>query len=56
MIAIAEITKQASKSDNVTVLFTDETQREYKVRYTEAGRRYIKVYGKVLYDHRGEAI
>jgi len=56
MKAIAVISKQASKAENVTVLFTDETRREYKVQYTNAGRRYIKVYSKTVYDHRGKAI
>jgi len=56
MKAITEVTKQASKAGHVTVLFSDNSQREYKVQYTTAGRRYIKVYGKVVYAHRGDAI
>lgn len=44
--------------DNVsaTVAFSDHTERQYKVRYTKTGRRYLKVCGKIIYDWNGKAI
>ncbi|MDD3212064.1 MAG: hypothetical protein PHY64_00190 [Eubacteriales bacterium] len=42
--------------ETASVLFSDETTRSYKVQYTKAGRRFIKVYGEVIYDFDGKAI
>lgn len=42
--------------DSCTVIFTDDSARAYSVRYTNAGRRYIRVYGKRIYDYNGKAI
>jgi len=43
-------------NSSYTVEFSDDTHRSYKVQYTAAGRRYIKVYGKIIYDYNGKAI
>jgi hypothetical protein len=56
MKAIAEVFGNPDDTGRVTVVFADGTRREYRVQYTGAGRRYIRVYGKVVYDHRGKAI
>lgn len=50
------ITEITTSKATATVLFSDETTRTYKVQYTAAGRRFIKVYGEIIYDFRGMAI
>ena len=56
MKAIAEVFGNPDDTGRVTVVYADGARREYSVQHTRAGRRYIKVYGKVVYDHRGKAI